>query len=413
MIQFKFYIVNCLVLIYLVNSSAYAQSDSIEQDSTAKIKLSTPRYIISAGFEANYGSTNLSNEFIQKLLFGGKIENSLKEKVMDKTNKRNRFGVEVNYDIRFVDFTDTLFKKLPNYRYYIGFSSYNNLSASYTKDLFSTVFYGNKQFENQTASLGRSNFTSYKFEKITIGLIKSDWSHSFGLSLIIGDRYNGYNFKKADMFTHPEGTQITVDYEGKIRLSDPNRGSFMAFSGAGIGLDYSTSLLNKNYTFSVTNFGVSFWQRNTSYSNTEIVYEFEGVEIDNVLQTSSDEIETKAKEILPELRTRGFITMLPTIIRLDKNLNAKKQFQPIYGVRYKFFSNYLPSVYGGMSYQASSKLRISGNLAWGGYAGLRGGLGAYYTAKKFIGGIETSNLTGIFLKSGNGNGVSIFGSFHF
>ena len=130
-------------------------------------ELPSMRFEVST--ELNYGSTNLNNEFIQKLLFGGKIGASIKDKAIDKIKNKGRFGVEINADIKYINLKDTLFERLPNYNYYIGFGSYNNISAAYTKDLFSTVFYGNKQFENQTAILGRSSFIATKFEKITIG----------------------------------------------------------------------------------------------------------------------------------------------------------------------------------------------------------------------------------------------------
>ena len=208
------YIVFCLVSILFIfgTETVYAQSDSTTKDSTNVLIIDSNRdnYQVLAAFSANYGSTNLSNEFMQKLLFGGEITERLKELAIDKTNNRNRFGLEVNYEGQFVDMTDTLIKKLPNYHYYIGFGSYNNISASYTRDLFSTIFYGNKQFEDQTAELGRSNFTSYKFEKLTIGLMKKDWSQSFGLSLIIGDRFNSFNFRQADLYTAPEGTELNM-----------------------------------------------------------------------------------------------------------------------------------------------------------------------------------------------------------
>ncbi len=411
------YIVFCLVSILFIfgTETVYAQSDSTTKDSTNVLIIDSNRdnYQVLAAFSANYGSTNLSNEFMQKLLFGGEITERLKELAIDKTNNRNRFGLEVNYEGQFVDMTDTLIKKLPNYHYYIGFGSYNNISASYTRDLFSTIFYGNNQFEDQTAELGRSNFTSYKFEKLTIGLMKKDWSQSFGLSLIIGDRFNSFNFRQADLYTAPEGTELNMQYNGKIRLSDNNSRNFMSFNGAGIGLDYSRLLLNKKYTFSVTNFGLIFWARNTRFSNTEINYDFDGIEIDNVFQTDNDEIVTKAEAILPELFDRNFVSMLPTIIRFNKNFDNSIQFQSIYGVRYKFFSNYLPSVYGGGSFQINKSLRIQGSLAWGGYAGLRAGVGAYYSYKKFKAGIESQNITGSFLKSGNGNSIGGYAFYTF
>ena len=377
-------------------------------DSTAP-KEKKLNYYIMAGVTANYGSTNLTNEFIQKLLFGGRIEETLKDNVLDKTNKRNRFGLELNYEFQFVDFKDTLFKKLPDWGYYLSFGSYNNISASYSKDLFSTVFYGNKQFENETAQLGPSNFISQKFEKITFGLMNRDYSTSLGISLIIGDRYDQVRLRKADMFTHPEGTDITMDYNGKIAFSDrENRSSFMGFSGTGMGFDFMTLLMNRKYSFSITNLGFVVWARNPSYSNTELVYNFDGIEIDNVFQTSNEEIRTKAEEIIPGLSDVPFVTLLPTIFRFDKNFDKRKVYQSIYGIRYKMLSNYLPSIYGGGSYQLNRRMRVAGSLAWGGYAGLRAQAGFYYTYKKIFAGIETTNITGIFAKNGNGNGANLF-----
>ena len=400
----KTFHIYAFIAFFLTSISGISQ----EEDSIAKPEK-TRNYLIEGGFSGNYGSTNLNNEFIQKLLFGGRIDDNLKDLTLDRTNKRNRFGLEINYEMKFVDLKDTLFQNLPDWNYYIGFGSYNNVSASYTRDFFSLAFYGNKQFENETAQLGKSDFTSYKFEKITFGLMSRDFSTSIGVSLIIGDRLNKYDFKQLDMFTHPEGTDITMEYDGKIKLSnDRNNSSFMAFNGTGLGIDFSTLLYNRKYTLSVTNLGFVVWARNTSYSNTQTTYNFDGIEIDNIFRTTSEELRTKALDILPELENKTFTTLLPTIFRVDKNFDKEKQLQSIYGIRYKLVSNYLPSVYAGGSYQMSPKLRFSGSLAWGGYAGLRANLGAYFNHKNFFGGIETTNAVGLISRKGNGNGANLF-----
>lgn len=368
-------------------------------------KLPTMRFETST--ELNYGSTNLNNEFIQKLLFGGKIETGIKDKAIDKIKNKGRFGVEVNYNIKYVNLKDTLFENLPNYNYYIGFGSYNNISASYTKDLFSTVFYGNKQFENQTAILGRSSFISTKFKKITIGLVSKDSKTSYGVSLIIGDRINSYNFRKADMFTHPDGTNITMDYDGTVKLSDGNNmGSFINFSGVGLGLDYSKELLN--HKIEITNFGFTIWSKNTKYSNTAKQYDFDGVEIDNLLKVTSEELEFNAKAILPQLEKKSFISLLPSIINLSNVIDQKKEFQPTYGIRYKLLSNYFPYFNAGLVYKVNQHFWLKGTAAYGGYSGVRAELGAYFDYNYFSAGIESQNVTGIFMKDGNGNGLRLY-----
>lgn len=395
-----------LFAFFLLAGTYLLGQDSI--DTTAIIpgnKLPSTR--IEASSLINYGSTNLNNEFIQKLLFGGRIEKSIKDKALDKINNKGRFGVEVNYNLKYVNLKDTLFHKLPNYNYYIGFGSYTNVSASYTADLFSTAFYGNKQFENQTAQLGRSSFVSTKFEKITVGLVSKDKKTSYGVSLIIGDRINSYNFRKADMFTHTDGTNISMDYDGTVKLSDDNNtGSFMTFSGAGIGLDYSKTFMK--HKLEITNFGFSIWSKNTKYSNLAKQYEFDGVEIDNILQVTSEELEFNAKAILPELENKHFFTLLPTIFSLSNEMDDKKEFQPTYQLRYKLLSNYFPYLNAGVVYKANNHLWLKGTAAYGGYSGLRAEFGAYFNYKFLQAGIESQNVTGMFTKNGNGNGLRFY-----
>ena len=389
-----------------VNSLLFGMS-AFSQDSIIIPGNKLPSMRFEASTELNYGSTNLNNEFIQKLLFGGKIGTDIKDKALNKINNKGRFGVEVNYDIKYVNLKDTLFEKLPNYNYYIGFGSYNNISATYTKDLFSTVFYGNKEFENQSAILGRSSFISTKFEKITVGLVSKDNKTSYGVSLIIGDRINSYNFRKADMFTHPEGTNITLDYDGTVKLSDGNStGSFMSFSGAGLGLDYSKELLN--HKIEITNFGFTIWSKNTKYSNTAKQYDFDGVEIDNLLKVTSEELEFNAKAILPQLEKKSFISLLPSIINLSNVIDQKKEFQPTYGIRYKLLSNYFPYFNAGLVYKVNQHFWLKGTAAYGGYSGVRAELGAYFDYNYFSAGIESQNVTGIFMKDGNGNGLRLY-----
>ncbi|MEN9001632.1 MAG: hypothetical protein ABF242_04930, partial [Flavobacteriales bacterium] len=248
---------------------------------------------------------------------------------------------------------------------------------------------------------------STKFEKITIGLISKDNKTSYGVSLIIGDRLNSLNFKKANMFTHTDGTKIDMDYEGTIQLSDnENPGTFMSFTGAGLGLDYSKELYNHRLT--VTNFGFSIWSKNSRYSSTEKQYEFEGVEIDNILKVTGEELRENALELLPELEDKPIVSLLPTIFTINRVMNDSVEWQPTYGVRYKLLSNYLPYANAGVIYKVNQHFWVRGAAAYGGYAGLRAELGIYANYKHFNAGVESLNVTGMFMENGNGNGLQLF-----
>ena len=243
--------------------------------------------------------------------------------------------------------------------------------------------------------------------KLLSGLVSKDNKTSYGVSLIIGDRINSYNFRKADMFTQPEGTSIAMNYDGTVKLSDDQDSrSFMSFSGAGLGLDYSKQLFN--HKIEVTNFGFTIWSKNTKYSNTSKQYNFEGVEIDNILKVTSEELEFNAKAILPQLENKPFISILPTIVSFKNIIDQKKEFQPTYGIRYKLLSNYFPYFNAGVIYKVNQHFWLKGTAAYGGYSGIRAEVGAYFDYKCFKAGIESQNITGMFMLDGNGNGLRLY-----
>ena len=114
---------------------------------------------------AGYGSNALNNEFMNKLVLGGNISNSLKDQTLNHTNKYNRIGADLTYEVYFKNYSDTLFDNAPNWRLYFGLGSYTQYSSTFTRDLYKTIFYGNKVFGDQEASIGGSQFFLLDFKK--------------------------------------------------------------------------------------------------------------------------------------------------------------------------------------------------------------------------------------------------------
>ena len=364
--------------------------------------------------QVGFGSSNLTNEFINKLLFGGTITDELKNKILDKTKKTNRIGLEINNEIR-VYIIDTIFPKYPNHIYYFGFGSFRNRNAKFSHDFFKTLFYGNKSYAGKTAKLGNTKVIDSKFEKITFGILHKNRNSSLGISLIIGDKFHSYNFKQADLFTSLDGRQLIVNYNGKIVNSDKENDNFMAFSGAGVGLDFrhDFNIFKQNLSLDITNFGISIWKRNTTYSNEQSLIDYTGIEVSNIINIGNKEIDSVAKSLLPPTENRGFTTLLPAIFRIDKTFDFTKKLQPIYGVKYILNANYIPSAYAGIHYNVNKKIGFSGALAFGGYTNFRITTGAYFNLKKVFAGIESQNLIGLFSKNGHGKGLGLYLFTHF
>lgn len=361
--------------------------------------------ILSFNTDLSYGATNINNEFIDRLIYGGKISNELKDKALSKTKPINRLGVELNYEFKFYNMKDTFLLSMPKYRYYIGFGSFTNISSQYSHDFFKTAFYGNKDFVGETAHLGNSAIIQSEFRKISFGLINKEKKTSFAISLISGEKHNLYNFSTADLYTSKNGENITLTYKGKIENSDSLSNGFLSFSGAGVGIDFATRI-KKTINVSIQNLGFLVWGRNPASVKVDNQYNFNGIEVKNVFDNNSFNINNTIDSLLPPEKSNAIIALLPAIFKAEKVIIADKKIQLTYGVRYKILSNYMPLVHIGTFYSFSNKLKSSIALTYGGYNNFEGRFNIYYTSKKIYIGLGTNNLLGSFSKNGYGKSAN-------
>jgi hypothetical protein len=388
--------INILILIL-------AQSILFGQDTN--MNKYTENIILSFNTNLSYGATSINNEFIDKLIYGGKISNELKDKVLSKTKSSNRFGVELNYEFKYYNMKDTFLVSMPKYRYYIGFGSFTNISSQYSYDFFETLFYGNNDFLGETAHLGNSTIFQSSFRKISFGLINKEKHTSFAISLISGEKHNLYSFSTADLYTSPNGENITLTYQGKIENSDSLSNGFLSFSGAGIAFDFSTRI-KKKINVIVQNLGFVIWGRNPSSTQIDNQYNFNGIEIKNIFDNNSFDVNNTIDSLLPPAKSDNIVKLLPAIFKAEKIIVANKKIQLTYGVRYKILSNYIPLVYVGTFYSFSKKIKSSIALTYGGYNNFEGRFNIYYATKKLYLGLGTNNLLGSFSKNGYGKSAN-------
>lgn len=361
--------------------------------------------VLSFNTELSYGATNINNEFINKLIFGGKINDEIKNNALQNTKATNRVGIELNYEFKYYNMRDTFLLSMPKYRYYIGFGSFTNINSKFSYDFFKTAFYGNKDYVGETAQLGNTNIFQNTFRKISFGLINKEKNTSFAFSLISGEKHNLYDFSLADMYTSADAENIILNYEGKIQNSDSLSNGYLSFSGAGVGIDFSTRIKNI-INVSIKNLGVIIWGRNPSTTNINNQYNFNGIEVQNIFDNNSFDINETIDSLLPPAQSQNIVALLPAIFKVEKVIVADKKIQLTYGVRHKILSNYIPLVYLGTFYSFTPKLKSSLALTYGGYNNLEGKLNLYYASEKLYFGIGTNNLLGTISKNGHGKSVN-------
>ena len=141
----------------LGNNSQY----SIERDSST-VFLN----VIATGY---YGSSIFNNQMLDKFIYGGFVDDDLKNDALKKAKRLNYLGGELSAKIYYSNTQNLLFK---DWGYYVGLSYNYNVGAQFTKDAYQLVFYGNKSLENKEAKLSPSAFYLRDVNQFSFGLNK-------------------------------------------------------------------------------------------------------------------------------------------------------------------------------------------------------------------------------------------------
>ena len=151
---------------------------------------------ISINGEYELGSNGIYNSLLNKFIFGGYIDKNTKDASDNSMKNLNVMGANMNYDI------SLFFGRKSKYSYLIGFKDQRIFNASYTKDFYELIFYGNKPYLNETKNLSGSNINSLRFQELKLGFIwhKIDTTAKVGvsISLLKGQQlqriYNRYSY---------------------------------------------------------------------------------------------------------------------------------------------------------------------------------------------------------------------------
>ena len=140
------------------------------------------RYIgrsISANLDFDAGSSGMSSKLVDKLVMGGHIDDDLKKQSSKHLRASNNFGILLNYDLH------AFLKGGKRFDYILGFKNQEVLNATYTRDFFNLMFYGNQMYKGATANLGNCNVNALRFQEVKFGAImnKIDSVGKIGVSL--------------------------------------------------------------------------------------------------------------------------------------------------------------------------------------------------------------------------------------
>lgn len=402
--KFIAHFLSFFILLLCMSNSVLAQTQTILLHTKDSSYQKSSSMIILSG-NGLWGSNALDNNFMQKSIYGGLLETSHLEKIIDKMKSQNRAGFLANSSIQLYNFSDTLLKK-PEWGLRAEFSSNYHGFLSFNRDLFKTIYKGNKTFEGQTVQLGPVIGGYQSWQKFGVGLFnKSNWS-SITVSLVAGQQYQSLISNSAKLFTSKGGDSLSLVYAGEYLRSDTLKKGFANGSGLGVALDFNYNLpLAENngiISISLRDIGFIAWNKNSQQFRYDSTSYWTGIDVSQVFQFGTDSLNSiNLKDSLHfEKKTKNFATALPASahVRYSNNINERNLYEA--GILIWPNRAAVPLIYAGASQFLRPDLLLSERMSFGGYGKLGVGVEMQWMPKSswFV-QIGTNNIEGFISKN--------------
>ncbi|MEO6306196.1 MAG: DUF5723 family protein [Bacteroidia bacterium] len=372
---------------------------------------------VSVNLDFDAGSNGMSSSLTNKLIWGGHIDNDLKAESSKHLRQKNNFGINLNYDV------STFIKGNSKFDFLIGFKNQEILNATYSKDFFNLMFYGNGPYKGMTANLENCNINALRFQEIKFGVImhKVDSVGKIGISLsfLKGEQMFYFNTNKnSSLYTSPDGNELILNSNFNLAISDTNNKKLTSFNGIGASADifFETPYKSKAGKRSVlvvnaNNIGFVHWLNNSVQYNSDSSLHFTGYTVNNILDLKDSTINQINRDTLlrglTNARKENFNTNIPTnLVIINKIYFGQRELFCLQtGFRFIFNANYKPYVFIEPEYRVKN-VTFALHTGYGGYVRLNVGASVMWNSKQWCLRIGSNSLQGYFVpKSASGYGL--------
>lgn len=372
---------------------------------------------MSFGFvsEGYSNSTALSGRATSAGLFGGYISREdrqyMIDRASDENNTGNFFNTAVYFNTRLTDSSSLFFQVTDR----------QEANAAFSKNTLQLVLFGNKQFAGQSIELTPLDYNQYHYNQIQVGYQKTFPSKarlSIAGSFLYGQQQQSLDVDRLSLFTEDNGTQISGMAQLELNQSDPGNANLWAYNGYGASIDLWTEFPIKifgenkkpaTFSFGLTDVGFIQWNGNSQKTKASSYYEYEGVLLPNLFNLEGDETNLNPGDYLDSVTvvTRGeYTSNLPFTINVSFLQEWGKSTAQV-GFTHRNNANYYPFFYGKYGYSLSQTWQLFGQINYGGYGKLGGGLELAYHGEHHVFRIGSTNLEG-FINPDKWAGQSIY-----
>ncbi len=384
---------NIIVLLF----SVFAYLTISAQNNIDFFPDTTQQFSVSLGSNFVYGSSAINNDFLNKFIYGGKIERSHKDKVYKSLSANNRLGGDLNYEINVEIPIDTLFKKT-NISLIVGIENNEHVDARFTSDFFKFTFDGNKQFAGESIDIRGTNLNYFKLQKLNLGLINYRYfdgklaKEGISFSIIKAQESKLISINEGSIFTEEFGREIDVELDYLYQESDTAKKGISAFNGLGVSVDLFTEFILKNggkIYLGIEDLGFVHWNSNSLKIATDSTFYYEGVVVNNIFDLNDSLVSGLSRDsIIDNLSTKNekgaYNVAMPASVNINYTKVLNEKWKVNVGIYQKILSNYYPLISINGYYSFNPKLIGRLHLSYGGYGKLNTGLAFSKSVKNYF-----------------------------
>lgn len=350
------------------------------------------RYAILLNGNYEVGAGPMDNSFLNSYYLGSFINKSMKDRVKERLSADNRFGGDHEESLYFFQKADSTFSK-GKLDVFVGIKNRAHLDGSFTDDLFKVYFYGNKEYENKSIKIGKSNFTFFEYQELQAGFRKkfgrndNPWIFTFGLSAISGQNYFGFVNHASEIYTAPDGEYLDIKAKAEYNQSSKKNTSFGAGNGVGasIALKLEYQKGKNNFTLSISDLGFINWNSRSSMLSTDTSFRYKGLYLKNIFDTLQINFSDSGfvNNAYNKNEKKSFRSNLPAWVQLDWNhkyLNDRLLIG-IFG-KYRILSNFTPQLRAEGIWKFFPSLSLGISAQYGGYTGFGAGIHLHSELRK-------------------------------
>ena len=281
-----------------------------------------------------FESNSLDKSFLNTMLYGGYITNSIKNNWINAAENKNVLYYEISNGLSY-----TLERNSHSFGF--SFADRNILNASFSNDLLRLVFEGNYNYQDNSLFFNNTSIRADRFQQYKIRYATTIVNANIhaSVSYLSGNHHFSYILEKGSLYTAPFGTSLAIEYNISTLITDTSNFSAFVNNGSGIAIDLGSdfNIKKHNIHLSITDLGFIMWSPSSITLAIDSNFSFQGIEVEDILSFNDSVLEANniRNDVLKTNNT-SFKSYIPATFHFKVSGNSD----------YKYLKNYTLGIQG-------------------------------------------------------------------